>query len=177
MASRSSDRGSPATRSRKPPADRPGEGRDTRPRPKDRLIQARVPRDLESTLKQEAQRRRLSVSHLIRNVLEDTFDLVDGVVSDVDQIVSDSVHLARNVRRNARRLASPRPRTESQDPVSPRDLAHIVAWNEVVLNRSVPCSHCSAEIPRGARGFSGLSDDPRAERAWLCPGCVDALQA
>ena len=46
-------------------------------RRKDRLIQTRVPRDLESTLKREARRRRLTVSHLIRNVLEDAFQLVD----------------------------------------------------------------------------------------------------
>lgn len=157
-------------------------GPDDRSERKDRLIQARVPRDLEITLKAEARRSRLSVSHLIRNVLEDAFDLVDGVVTDVDQIVSDSVHLARNVQRNARRLASPRQRSgpshpEPPDRASPPDLSHVAAWNEVVLNRPLPCSRCGAEIPQGARGFVGLSDDPQAERAWLCPGCVEDLQA
>ena len=49
---------------------------------KDRLIQTRVPRDLEATLRLEARRRRLTVSHLIRSVLEDAFDLVDDVVAD-----------------------------------------------------------------------------------------------
>ncbi len=73
---------------------------------KDRLIQTRVPGDLESVLKKEASRRRLSVSHLVRNVLEDTFDLVDGVVADVDTIVQDSMGLANRVRRNAGRIAS-----------------------------------------------------------------------
>lgn len=74
-------------------------------RRKDRLIQTRVPRDLESTLKREARRRRLTVSHLIRNILEDTFQLVDDVVGGVDEIVSDSVELARRVGRDARRMA------------------------------------------------------------------------
>ena len=55
---------------------------------KDRLIQTRVPRALEKTLKREAERQRLSLSHLIRNILEDAFELMDGVVADVDQIVS-----------------------------------------------------------------------------------------
>src|SRR5512145_2275080 len=72
---------------------------------KDRLIQTRVARDLESTLKREAERRRLTVSHLIRNILEDTFQLVDDVVANVDEIVSDSVELARRVGRDARRVA------------------------------------------------------------------------
>src|SRR3990172_9147326 len=71
--------------------------RERRPpdRRKDRVVQARVPRDLASTLEREARRRRLTVSHLIRNVLEDTFQLVDDVVANVDEIVNDSVELAR----------------------------------------------------------------------------------
>ena len=78
---------------------------DDRPR-KDRLIQTRVPQDLESTLKDEARKRRLSVSHLIRNVLEDTFSLVDNVVTEVDRVVHDSVGVAQTLRRDARRLAA-----------------------------------------------------------------------
>jgi hypothetical protein len=78
---------------------------DDRPR-KDRLIQTRVPQDLESTLKDEARKRRLSVSHLIRNVLEDTFSLVDNVVSEVDRVVTDSVEMVATVKRDAARLAA-----------------------------------------------------------------------
>lgn len=78
---------------------------DDRPR-KDRLIQTRVPQDLESTLKDEARKRRLSVSHLIRNVLEDTFSLVDNVVTEVDRVVTDSVEMAQTLKRDAQRLAA-----------------------------------------------------------------------
>ncbi|MEY4577340.1 MAG: hypothetical protein RL701_2043 [Pseudomonadota bacterium] len=56
-------------------------------------------------LKKEAKRRRLSVSHLIRNVLEDTYKLVDGVISEVDNIVHDSVQLGGLVHREAREIA------------------------------------------------------------------------
>lgn len=73
---------------------------------KDRLIQTRVPQNLESTLKDEARKRRLSVSHLIRNVLEDTFNLVDNVVHEVDRVVADSVGMAQTLRRDAQRLAA-----------------------------------------------------------------------
>ena len=72
---------------------------------KDRLIQTRVPKDLESTLKDEARKQRLSVSHLIRNVLEDTFNLVDNVVVEVDKVVTDSVTAAQTFKRDAVRLA------------------------------------------------------------------------
>lgn len=131
---------------------------------KDRLIQARVPRDLEVTLKQEARRRRLTVSHLIRSVLEDTFQLVDGVVAGVDQIVSDSVHLARAVGRGAPPAEAPG-----------GDLSHVYAWSEVVLHRPVACSQCGAEIARGERGYTSMSDERRAPRAWLCARCIASL--
>jgi hypothetical protein len=72
---------------------------------KDHLIQARVPRELDDVLKREAKKRRLSVSHLIRNVLEDTYRLVDGVISEVDNIVQDSVELGGIVRREAKNIA------------------------------------------------------------------------
>ena len=136
-----------------------------RPR-KDRLIQTRVPRELESTLKAEARRRRLTVSHLIRSVLEDTFDLVDDVVADVDDLVS-------HVTRNARRLANPGRRAARDAPVP--DFPHVYAWNELVLNRPAACSHCAAPIARGERGFFGLSDDPDAPLAVLCERCAEAL--
>src|SRR6476659_5701904 len=64
---------------------------------KDRLIQTRVADDLDATLREEAKKRRLSVSQLIRNVLEDTFTLVDDVVNG-------TAKRAQQVRRDALRI-------------------------------------------------------------------------
>jgi hypothetical protein len=169
---------------------------DAADRRKDRLIQARVPRDLESTLKREAQRRRLTVSHLIRNILEDTFQLVDDVVANVDDIVSDSVQLARRVGRDARRVADAVREAVAEPPdddgaeavlddtgdaaaqseAQTRDpLESIYAWNPVILNRAAQCSRCAAQLERGGEAFVGLADEPGAPRAWLCPACREAL--
>jgi len=152
---------------------------------KDRLIQTRVPEKLETTLKDEARRRRTTVSQMIRNVLEDTFDLVDDVVANVDQIVSDSVELASKVGRDARKigqlgqdalrdLASP---CGDAIPDAEERLEHVQAWNEVVLNQPVPCTKCGAELPRGRAAYTGLSDDPDKPRAWLCTRAVASLTA
>ena len=73
---------------------------------KDRLIQTRVPERLESVLKDEAQKRRLTVSHLIRNMLEDTFELVDNVVAGAEELVGDSVVIAEQVAHDAGRIAA-----------------------------------------------------------------------
>lgn len=73
---------------------------------KDRLIQARVPEHLEHVLKEEAKKRRLSVSHLIRNMLEDTLHIVDTVVSGAEELLDTSAGIAEQVARDAGRIAS-----------------------------------------------------------------------
>ena len=149
------------------PGRRSGKG-TRRPARKDRLIQTRVPRRLEETLKHEARRRRVSLSHLIRSIVEDSLRLVDDVVSD-------SVTLARNVRRSARRLAAAGLGEDASRPDRARALSHVYAWSEVVLHRSARCDSCDAEIGRGERGYTGLSDDRGAPRAWLCRRCIERL--
>ncbi|MFI5306200.1 MAG: hypothetical protein ACHQ53_02545 [Polyangiales bacterium] len=164
---------------------RRGPSKDAQSR-KDRLIQTRVPRGLESALKAEAERRRLSVSHLIRNVLEDTFDLVDHVVSEVDSLVSDTVGLAKRVQQDAKRVAQTarqrddRPRSsrgaKRAEGASGDDaLAQPYAWNEVVLNRPAHCARCGRSMTRGTKAYLGMGPDPSAAPTWLCGVCVAAL--
>jgi hypothetical protein len=146
---------------------------------KDRLIQTRVPEKLETTLKEEARRRRTTVSQIIRNLLEDTFLLVDGVVANVDQIVSDSARLAQHVGRDVRRRgeaeqAGPAACGEPLDDAA-QQLARVQAWNEVVLNQAVPCTRCGVELPRGRTAYLGLGEDSTAPRAWLCAAAVESL--
>jgi hypothetical protein len=165
---------------------------------KDRLVQTRVPRELEDRIKEEAERRRVTVSQLVRNLLEDTVDLVDGVLGSVDGIVAGSVELAGSVSRDAVRVARAVTRgtrrltdegswdLEAEVPPAHRDRAepehrgvgedcaldHIAAWNPVVLNRAIRCSSCAAELARGDRAYAGLGEGPIA---WLCEACLDEL--
>jgi hypothetical protein len=164
-----------------------GEPEEASARPKDRIVQTRVPRDLETTLKREARRRRLTVSHLVRNVLEDAFQLVDDVVANVDDLVNDSVELVRRVRSDARRVAGAvrdgadeeparEATTTAPEPTPESDaLAHVWAWNRVVLNRPATCSRCGRRLARGSEAHAGLADDPSRPRAWLCGECIEAL--
>ncbi len=161
---------------------------------KDRLIQTRVPERLESVLKEEAQKRRLTVSHLIRNMLEDTLQLVDTVVSGAGELAHGSAELAEQVKRDAGRLASTarravRPAHEPEPEGEPaRDahedvaratrlaaLDHVLAWNQVVVNRAARCAGCDRELPRGVIAHLGMSQDPKALPAWLCSDCLEEL--
>ena len=143
---------------------------DPPPPRKDRLIQTRVPRDLESTLKREARRQGVTVSQLIRNVLAGAFDLVEDVVADVDQIVTDSVALAHQVSRGARRIAGS---ARGEDGTSP--LVGVDAWNRVILNRDATCNGCGAKIAKGKEGYAGLGGQSGRIRAWLCDRCIETI--
>lgn len=174
-------------------------------RRKDRLIQTRVDDNLQQILKKEAHKRRLTVSHLLRNVLEETFGLVDGVLNDVDTIVSDSIGLAQNITHDAKKIArtalGKRDVRDGEDIIGGSEsdefyhdndveesdivdkpsnltsapLDSIYAWNPVVLNQNARCSKCGGLMEKGRQGFAGLSDDPNLKRQWLCRICINSL--
>jgi hypothetical protein len=125
---------------------------------KDHLIQARVDEELDEALRDAAKARRVTVSQLVRNVLEDTFRLVDNVVAD-------AAHLTATVKRDAQRIAASA-RGASRDPTERVD-----AWQEVVLGRDQVCARCSAALARGKKALMGVTDEPNAPRLWLCAPC------
>lgn len=155
--------------------------RGRRPRPaaerKDRVIQTRVPQDLEATLRDAADQNRVSVSQLIRNVLEDTFHLVDNIVADsaslVDTVRRDAQRIAASARRASSASMPQHPAAEASSPTTALD--EIDAWQEVVVNRPGQCAQCGTALARGQRAFRGLSSVPGAPPAWLCPACLESL--
>jgi len=117
---------------------------------KDRLIQTRVDRRLQHVLQEEARRRRMSISNLVRGVLEDAFGVADPDVGPV-----------------------------LDEPVAPAttevDLSHVYAWNAVTLGKDAACGRCRAPMQSGDSALIGLSEDATAARAWLCRECGDEL--
>ena len=137
---------------------------------KDQLVQTRVPGDLSETLREAAKQKRVSVSQLIRNVLEDTFELVDNVVGE-------AVHLSSQVKRDALRIAdSAKGRGRRPPAGSGKDpLADIDAWQGVRLNKDVVCAVCARLVPRGEQASFGVGGDPDAPKVWLCASCTAKL--
>jgi hypothetical protein len=145
---------------------------------KDRIVQARVNESLDERLKEEAARRRLPVSQLIRNLLEDTFSLVGNVVDNVDTIARDAVDLGRQAGDDAARLMrnaqSNRPDAPVNDDVDEDAIAHVFAWQGVVSNTAQSCARCGRGIARGDEAFVGLTDQ-KGPRAWICGVCREQL--
>lgn len=165
----------------------PASRRGRRPRPetarKDRIIQTRVPQDLEATLKDAADQNRVSVSQLIRNVLEDTFNLVDNIVADsaslVDTVRRDAQRIAASARRNTagptRPAAQQAAGTDEFSTPTSTALDEVDAWQDVIVNRPGQCAQCDTPLVRGQHAFRGLSSKAGAAPVWLCASCIEKL--
>jgi hypothetical protein len=136
---------------------------------KDQLVQTRVPGELSQTLRDAAKKNRVTVSQLIRNVLEDTFDLVDNVVAD-------AVSLGHGVKRDALRIAETAKRGSKRPATTPAgNLGGVDAWQEVLLNRDVQCARCGVIVTRGSRAAFGIGGDAALPKVWLCASCAQKL--
>lgn len=127
----------------------------------ERWLHARISEDLEDALKREARRRRSPVSLVVRNVLETALDMVED-------IVEDSLHIARRSRHFARRV-------ERAASGERRVLDDIYGWQELILNRAAACAKCAATLAAGANAYRGLRDEP-GPPVFLCASCVRRLR-
>ena len=123
---------------------------------KDRVLQTRIPDQLDDELRDRAEQLGTSVSTIVRNILLHTFDLVEGVVTDSSQIAQ--VLVGRN---SARSRPEPEP--------------EVIGWQEAVLNRNGVCEQCNVILPAGQRAAVGVPTGPRA--VLLCLECLSSLSS
>ena len=135
---------------------------------KDRVLQARIPEQLDEELRDRAEELGLSVSTVVRNVLFNTFDLVEGVVSD-------SAHLARALKGREPPSSSPPPAVPAPDPADSGAENTVIGWQEAVLNRNGICEQCNAILHMGARAAVGVP--AQARPVLLCLDCLAALSS
>ena len=121
---------------------------------KDRVLQARIPEQLDEELRDRAEQLGLSVSTIVRNVLLHTFDLVEGVVTDGSQI-------ARALTGWGAAFSDPENETA------------VIGWQEAVLNRNGVCEQCNVILAVGERAAIGVPTGPRA--SLLCMDCLATL--
>ncbi len=144
---------------RKPADDKPDEDEDVEK--KERVIHTRVPESLENQLRQRAEDLGVSVSNLVRNVLNQTFGLVGGVVAD-----------GHAVARAARGAARPMP---AAAPAAP-SIDDVLGWQPLILGKNAVCARCNALLPKGSDAATGVSETGET-RFVICKACVEQLRA
>lgn len=134
---------------------------------KERVIHTRVPEQLDAQLKDKAQGLGMSVSKLIRNVLTNTFDLVDD-------IVADSAEIARSTHQSGR-TQNDSPETESPEENNP-SAPTILGWQAAVLNLNAVCISCNEILPKGQSAHIGITDGPASVPQIMCNSCIKELE-
>jgi hypothetical protein len=117
------------------------------------VIHTRIPESLEAEIRKRAASLGLSVSNLVRNVLLNSFGLVESVIVD-----------GADVARSARALGKPVPARDDAP-------APVLAWQEVTLAKNALCDRCNAVLARGERAAIAVTDAP-SPRIFRCLVCL-----
>lgn len=132
---------------------------------KDRVLQARIPRQLDDELREQAEQLGLSVSTVVRNVLLNTFELVEGVVAD-------SANIARVIQGRKTRRLLPHPAKMSAQSDESKEPG-VIGWQEAVLNINGTCDQCNTILHKGERAAIGVPATARP--VLLCLDCLETL--
>jgi hypothetical protein len=133
---------------------------------KERVITARVPEALDDAIRRRATSLGLSVSNLVRNVLQNSLGLVED-------IVADSAEIARLARGTRQRSV---PRAEALLAGASVAFPRVLGWQEVRLARNAVCEVCNAVLPRGSQAAVGVLESAGSipVRCEKCVGGSDA---
>jgi len=126
---------------KKPRKDRSGAER------KDRVLQARVPKSLYDDLVLQAHRLRVPVSNLVRNILEDSFRMVENIVDGGIEIAA----ALRGVK-------------------GVNDLSAVLGWQPMVAGRRLTCACCGGAIEKDGGAFISIGA-PGGRNVVICEKC------
>ncbi len=129
---------------------------------KERVIHTRVPENLDTKLKDKAEGLGISVSKLIRHVLNNTFDLVDDIVADSAEVARSTQKVLRTNSEEAKQ----QPEDSTTD---------IIGWQPVILNLNAVCQTCNVILPKGSQAFLGLEPGASKQSSILCDQCIKEL--
>lgn len=133
---------------------------------KEKVIHTRVSEGLEEEIRERAARLGVSVSNLVRNVLQNTFGLVEDVVADAASI-------SRSARADGRRQAS-RAESGAGNERAAETPGRVLGWQEAVLSLNALCEACNAILPRGTRAAIAVVEGGGA-RPIRCLPCMEEV--
>ena len=128
---------------------------------KERVIHTRVAEDLDEEIKRRAQNLGVSVSNLVRNILQNTIGLVED-------IILDGAETARAARRGTRR-------EEDEPAVRPAAAPRVLGWQPAVLAVNAICERCNAILPRGTRAAIAVLGEP-GPPSFCCESCLEEVR-
>lgn len=126
---------------------------------KERVIHTRVAEDLDEEIKRRAQSLGVSVSNLVRNILQNTIGLVEEIVLDG----AEAMRAARRSVGGDAAAAATRP-------------GRVIGWQPAILAVNALCEGCNAILPRGTRAGIAVLEGPGTP-AFRCESCLEEIRA
>ena len=123
---------------------------------KHKVLHTRVSERLDRDLKERASRLGLSVSTLVRNVLMNTFELVETVVVDSARIADSALDIANPTAEQNQRSNT------------------VLGWQPVVLNINAICCQCNEILPKGTEGALAVHQSSSAKA--ICLECLNKIK-
>lgn len=136
---------------------------------KEKVIHTRVSEGLEEEIRERAARLGVSVSNLVRNVLQNTFGLVEDVVADAASISRSA--RGESVRSSSRATAGV---DTASAPASAPQPGKVLGWQEAVLSLNALCDACNAILPRGSRAAIAVVEG-QGSRPIRCLPCMEEV--
>ncbi|MFT7582130.1 MAG: hypothetical protein ACI9MR_003812 [Myxococcota bacterium] len=130
---------------------------DEKPK-KERVLHTRVPESLDSELRRRAERLGVSVSNLVRNVLNHAFGLVEDVITDSANVRRSVV--GETPTRDAAGHLIETPAPTPPESLDDSTLDTILAWQRAVVQRQTPCARCGREISQGETAALAVRPTP-----------------
>ncbi|MBM4270407.1 MAG: ribbon-helix-helix protein, CopG family [Deltaproteobacteria bacterium] len=132
---------------------------------KEKVLHARIPESLDEEIREHAANLGLSVSNLVRNVLQNALGLVE-------EIVADTADLGKTRREPAARSRGEGPDTRGATGAASDAPWRILGWQEAILELNAVCDRCNAILAKGSRAAIAIVEGagPRPIR---CLGCIE----
>jgi len=139
----------------------------TEDKKKEKVLHTRITPDLEKQIREEAGSLGISVSNLVRNILSNTFDLVEN-------IVTDSAEISRSARRRSVQTAAGKQTNSTADPGSSPEQDYVLGWQEAILNLNAVCYQCNEILKRGSRAGIAIIEG-KGPRPSICLTCLKEI--
>lgn len=126
---------------------------------KEKVLHTRIPESLDDEIRQQAAKLGVSVSNLVRNVLQNAV----GLVGD---IVADTANIAQTVSGDAKE-AAPAPAAGGPKP-------QVLGWQKAIMNLNAVCAACNEIIPKGTEAAIAVAE-AGAVRVVRCMTCLEEV--
>lgn len=159
-------------------------------------MHTRISEQLSDDIRRVADDLRVPVSNLVRNVLEEAFNVAETVTENMGDLIEEVIEDAERVGRRVQYMAKewseeaaaaaeeaetgfapaadgdePEP---DEDPGPPRpEFPDVIGWQPLALNRITECSDCNRPMQRNERAFVGLARSGLSD-TFLCRACFEA---